>query len=578
MRYLPLTFTLLTWGAMAQTTVKVEPHATAQIFVNHHGIHKGGLKCGGGPGPTYRNDTREYRNDEAIEFSTTEVKNFEILTERSHIGSMYTIRAETEITQTKEISSIKLTLSEPAMPKSRGDGWTSGCENNHWTQIFQSGGYSGTVTFSYTPPPNVWAIEVSETEPNEIFKNADLKVLDNSLLDPQINGRRIVWVKPGVPIQRVFHIDNNKNKLRPKTSYTITFRPVGQDLDEAGATAAIANVSALLDNSKKRNTLFEYAFSLLQSQKSLKTAIKSYSTKELDSLSTRLFEVAMSEKINGSNSEAITLKSMAAILSFEIAKDLTDELASYCEMQTVNLPYSKQVVQIPGSRYAIYLMERLIGYLDSSAIQVYESFIKNISDLETKKVTYDKASNDEQIRRQLEEAFKYVRIVARPEHRPFSRAIQNLADFATVFRSVGTGEAATDTIAKNMSLLADKEDVFVNDMFAHVRQYGSGHDELINAANLRQELSELKALKENLVYNLRQHTRFLSIEGNSALDSLNGMLARFKAHNLNIIDHTLEKPKFPFDFENLRAAYVDVHDVKNKNNLIEKCLQIGDEK
>lgn len=580
-----LLFALMLIGpaAFAKASLTIDAHLQGDIYVKHHAIGKGGFDCKGGAGPTYINETSNYKYDEKKTFVSSENYGFGLQSQRP-IGPMYVLQADVNINVTNEMSKISIDLSE-ASTKHREDGWSSGCENNHWNQYLQSSGYKGTVDFEYKVPKDVWAVKVIESPTNDVFKAEHLKSLSGALLDPNGRGERILWVQPEQTIKRSFPIDAEKNKQRGKVHYDVSFEPFGDSLSIEQVAMALNELISEADLnfvSKAKiddmRVMLKRSFSLIRSRKNFREALKSYSTSKLDNLASKLFSIAMSEKIVIDTEVTMLLKSVSAVLSYEIAATLTDELASYCDVRTVNLPYSSKVLEVKGAHYAVFMMERLIRRLEGNSLGAYKTFFDYVASLEGERMTYAQASNNESVRKKLESAFQTVRIVARPERRPYADAYQDLVNFARVFRSIGTGAESTDAIAKNMSSLADLEDAFIRDMFVHVRQYGSTHTEPISVQNLRAQISEMQRLQAEITYQLRNHTRFLSLTGESGVDSLNAMLTRFLEHNLNILQNTIENKKFKFDFESIRAAYVDVQKIKSDNETIRKCIFNGDKK
>jgi len=116
----------------------------------------------------------------------------------------------------------------------------SGCARSSGTgsaKLMQTG---GTVTFEYTMPPGVWAVEVERSVPNGVFQIVDAEIGDkqvrtsegfanalNAKYDKESPRKSVIWAVPGTKIKQTFLIPLAVWGTPKVGQYTMTFRPIG---------------------------------------------------------------------------------------------------------------------------------------------------------------------------------------------------------------------------------------------------------------------------------------------------------------------------------------------------------------
>ena len=224
--------------------IAVHVYAEATVHVRHHSDRHGGL-CKGGPGPLYRDSAKIYSKRLNLKAAADILFAAEVQTEFRIDPMPYAFVGSAGISETSNTTFMAFNFGDLSQKVGQIH-WASGCEDNHWLQYFQSGGFSGSVHFSFPVQQN-WFVQITETDPAPSFdSNASTEGM--GLLDEKKNGRRIVIAKPNTILARTFKLAGSVNSYRTERPerYSISFKRLGELLDENQFRGAVQELLHLM--------------------------------------------------------------------------------------------------------------------------------------------------------------------------------------------------------------------------------------------------------------------------------------------------------------------------------------------
>lgn len=601
--------------ALANGQVKLNIDAKATIHTNHYGIAKGG-KCGGGFNGQYALGDRSYENSGKIHTTTSNSVKVPVQTgyfKNSYKGvfaddlTLYQVSlkgsSRTKGDSTKVTASLVEFQDEDL--EGRRD-WSGGCDNNHYIETLKNASYSGKATLSYTVPAGVWAVEIQESPYNTVFKaeNASNKAgIDGALYETRLIGKRIVWVTPGSTLSKDFRIGSTANKKSAGGSYSITFKTLGSrltagEMNNAWVEEFIEGLERTMDKQKMAamskddlmSTLVK-GYSILQSRKQFEESLKSLSTQSLFTITRKLHQIAMGQIFAPDAESKISIRTLAALVSYEVASLLIEDFAPFCELTEHDLPYLGQTAMISDLQWGVYLMSRMIGRLetgnpDLGIFGAYEGFLNHIKSLEAKGLAYNSIYDPQVMRAnglfedmdvRLKKSFEVVRASSHPQSRPIARSYQDLVDFYSVYETIGTNDNNTARVLGAMKDLAVLEDEFVKNLMKSVRHFSRDNAAPVDLSYIHSTIIEMKDELDTAIRLMRNNMRLLSITEGSGDDSLVEILTELRVHSLNIVMHQYQDFKTPsgFDFEVIRSAYVDQDRASKNVKTVMQCLGEG---
>ena len=590
----------LAQNTIAETQIKVNIDAKADIHTNHWGVKAGGLKCGGGSNGTYVNSTHKYETSSNLQNKVGEKKTIDlsIASKRSGRGAeMFGLKVNSSVVQKKETLTLNVGI-EDRQTAQRSYFWKSGCDHNHMQENLKNASFSGEAEFHYTVPAGVWAVKVTETDFNTLFSVSARQALSGILyetykLPNKVSRQRTVWASPGSTIVQKFVISSDANDVTGNQTYEIRFQPYapkmafnnntkiwlkqfGNLVRSLKEVATGERTSAADKLAKDIDSFLIQGLGLLRILPEFKEVMKGLSTGKLDAISNYLYEITRSQYAQVNTEQEQNIKTLAALLSYEVANLFVEELEPYCTTTEVYLEGLRKKVKVPGIRYAMFLMDRMKSQVDNEAIALHAEFLGELRSLQNEGYTYSGIFSVKGLPEKLRHSFKTVRELAQPQRRPYAEAFQDLSDFYGQFRSVGSDGASTADVINGLAELADLEYDYVQNLFRHIRLYNPDNDNKIDVNQLVTSLEQLQKSKDQVVSIMRNNMRFLTFETKAGSSSIGTMLTRLRTHNLNIIRHSYSDVEWDFDFENIRKAYVQAPRVEKNVSTIKQCL-IGEE-
>lgn len=601
--------------ALASGQVNLEIDAKAKIHINHYGISGGG-KCGGGFDAQYVLGENDYSNSGKI--STTSNQSIKIPVQTGYFGNsykgvfnddlnLYQIHINGRSVNKGSATTVSASITEYQDDDLEGRrDWRGGCTNNHYIETLKNASYSGKATLSYSVPAGVWAVEIQESPYNTVFKaeNASNKAgIDGALYETKLIGKRIVWVTPGSTLSKSFRIGSTANKKSSGGSYSITFKTLGSrltagEMNNAWIDEFIEGLGRTMDKQKMAamskddmmSTLVK-GYSILQSRKQFEESLKSLSTQSLFTITRKLHQIAMGQIYAPDAESKISIRTLAALVSYEVASLLIEDFAPYCELTEHDLPYLGQKAMISDLQWGVYLMSRMIGRLETGNPELgifgaYEEFLNHIKSLEAKGLSYNSIYDPqlmkdnglfEDMDMRLKKSFEVVRASSHPQSRPIARSYQDLMDFYSVYETIGTNDSNTAKVLGAMKDLAILEDEFVKNLMKSVRHFSRDNAAPVDLSFIHSTIIKMKDELDTALNLMRNNMRLLSITEGSGDDSLIEILTELRVHSLNIVMNQYQDFKAPsgFDFEVIRSAYVDQDRASKNVKTVMQCLGEG---
>lgn len=570
--------------------ISVKISAEAKIKVYHYGKKSGGIKCGNGDNGVYHNFERNYSNSSEHLFKKDESVATGVRT--GMIGespNLLTIRAKAKIDKDDESETYKLTISEEQI-SDFGHSWTASCDDNHYSENLKNASYKVNAEFSYVVPDDVWAIDIEESDYDNLFTikktlNGDGR-LDGMLFETTNQGLRRIWVQPGSTIKKIFVGHNFKavtaNPNDSAHTYWIRFKPVGKkmevaDMDLDWLNTFVKSVSSITSGAIEEDSIgavVNNGASVLRSRAAFREALQSLPTNQLRNMSEALFQIATKAHYLNNPQLENSIRIIAAFTSYELASVLIEELAPYCEMQTVELPYTLpngETKSVLGLHYATFLMDRLQRRIQGPLVSFHRSFLDKLKEVSERHDSYGSIFNESGLKFKLRDSYNVMRRVAQPQSRPYAQAVQDLDDFYKVFRSVGTGEANTDNVIQRMRELSDLENAYIHNLFAHIAKYSPGNNEPIDLVPLYNQLDRIQAQTDLVVKVTTENMRFLSLGDEDGFDSFAQLLSQLESHNIAIINKPYKVHEFEFNFEEVRKAFNDAERTLKNIETVNRC-------
>ena len=581
--------TLMVLGCQtaAETSITADIDLIGDIAVYHYSDRRGGLYCKGGKGTVYKDDVLTYaaplRLATKDRASVRAMLHVEPQTSpRLEVGINASIKSEPNFTH------YQINVTEASIKEGKHD-WPSGCENNHWSEVTQSAGYKGVVRLRYEVPQGVWAIVIGNGVPNSVFLKSAERPMTGILMHAPGDDYEIVWVKPGTVIERSFELNADANALRPSSSYEFGIVELGRVLDAGAAKSLLTSndLTNALQNLVGGKTLssqlgdaqyfMERGLSLLRSRDATLVALRALPMAKLRWLSDILFTLANATLDIKRPDIEMSVKATAALLSYEVASLTVEEMAPYCEMRNVKMPILDVRVPVLGARYAQFLLEGLRAHLNPNIFAAHSKFLEQIKSASTRYSTYGQVARDHDLYRSVAQAFKVLRAGSLLYRRPFRQAHQDLTEYYQIFGGIDSAANRSGELLKKLSMLVQGEDAYRGELTVHLNQYRTDNTRIIDVSGLETRLGEMKALMIDVSEGLGRQGRFLSVDGESDVEvhTLLELLVGLRMKNFGIMASAYENVPFTFEFENVRAAYVNQERLMRNQKIINSCVSEG---
>lgn len=588
----------------AKTAIEIDLTANSKIHIYHWGVKSGGIRCGNGSNGDYYNAANEYSASRSESISDSKKSGHLSVgaygytkgwaKEAEHYGVDYLTSIKTDPSGEQE---LKVVI-EQTQTKIHPYSYTIRCDDNHQQHTLQNAGLTGSIKFNYEVPKGVWAVLITESPHNSIFdvggrENESQKPLQDGMLLQQLPmGNRLVWVKPGTSISQEFKISTSYNISNGKlpeasNSFVIKFTPMGdlmateQKFDSNWLLQFVKEVRIIAGTSRGSSVpiaelkqFVEDGFTILRNIEKFREEMKGFSTQKLNDINKNLFKIVISDHSGLPSGQEQTVKTLSALVSYELASLFIEEMASYCHTREVYAPGLDKTIKVQGLRYALFLMDRMQDHLTIGIEDIHGTFLKDLQKLQDRGMKYSDIFKEKGLAEKLRVSFRIVRKLAQPQKRPFAEALQSLSDFYSSFKSVGSDTNSTATVINVLRELTEQEYAFVETLFNKVRDFNPDNHSQINIDNLKRQLAALVESKDKTVSLMRNNMRFLSFEQTSGESSLGAMLTRLRVHNLNVVKHSYKNVEFPFEFENIRSAYVDQGRVDKNVTTVNMCIGI----
>jgi hypothetical protein len=454
-----------------------------------------------------------------------------------------------------------------------------GCSDNKIFHTVRTHETNGWAQFEYEVPADVWGIDVTSTGFDSVFKYAEFEEAGSLGGDPSSAPHRRLWVKPGTKLRMKISLSKITASTSNRGAIQWQIKPIGRTISNVDESNGI--VRAVLNATKNNGRLVktqeaivqyvENGFTLLRNIGLLREHVKSAKMEEIWNTVNGLFEVA-NLPYDEAKDGALKLHrhAISAVLAYETGSLLMEDMESFCRSIDVELPYSKQTVNVQGIQYANFLLKRAMFQITDYNFSAHEKFLGELYEYQKKGWSYHDLMSSEADRVRMRDAAGVYRSRAKLYSRPFLEALVTLKQMFQVFRSIGSGENSTDEILKKVDALALLEYKFVTDIFSHLNEYKRGNTQPIDVDALIQTFENLRLKQIELKSRFIEASRFLDVRDDVDAPKLTDLVTNIKVHPLNVLgnDPGIE------NFEPIRKAYLQT-DRHNKNlKTFNQCIYL----
>ena len=575
---------LITGPAYATISVQADLNLSGYINVEHHAAVRGGA-CGGG-NKSYDGPSNTYTAPLRFDTKTSQVNDAFIRSKP--IRPVYRVETRTDLSPANENQRLTFTIKEDFVKNSSiiYKAKKKSCETNYWTETANSAGYFGKIKVKYEVPEGVWVVWVTEGPTNDVFTSTGIGEFGNTLLSSRNGRTQTLWVKPGSTIEKTIEVNASANQQRGPVTYQIQIEEQSWAMKADVIRGLITSgslpkyIDQVLNESsdpklavKAIETFNVLSASLLRSRTELAEALRTLPLTQMKALSEQLHALAnVVLKVTRPDLE-MTLKTAAALLSYEVASLFTEELAPFCQEKEVTLPHTQVAAKVSGKRYANYLLVRMSARLDPKILDTHQTFLDQLVDLRTRGFTYARAASDESVRARLTQSFKLLNTVT--ANQPFTQAREDLVELYQAFPSLAADQTSRTDLLGKLQDLAKGEASYGTALRRQKRLYTEDNTSPIETAELEKGLAAMRPLLSEVKALISQQMTFLAVDRDADTKSLSALMMHLQTHNLNIVANTYADVPFNFEFERVRAAYVDPARTARNVETINACVYEG---
>ncbi len=494
--------------------------------------------------------------------------------------------------QNRDSETLDLSISDAIVVPASFDFGNGDCDEKKYHGHAKGHSISGQIDLRYQMPVNTWLVAITPMKMNLVGAKMAQTIVGG--LQPtviSVDQKFYVWAEPGATIQIHFELSGLETGDFGHAQFL--FQPVGKVVGgSAAGLEAFKTLSEMKRGSQHniysdltvQDVFLEVAGSLLRSPEAFKDTIDVIGTDRFSEFASQIFEIAnaeISDKDGRPDRElpneqlppvvpkSRVVKSIAAVLSYQMALQLLTDLQGFCKDVQIDLPFQADHVTKKGFALGYYWLHRsevrLTAYNYSALTEVLAQTIRYEND----KLTYAAVARDSHAFAQLKTGYdrlmNYGNLGSDP-YIDFSRDIERTIE---QFGSLGSEAQATAQVDADLKMLSQRHLALMSKIIKNLRSFKTDNMTPVLETPFMAELNDILKEKQRIVGVVQSQVKFLSVGNNS--DSGNGFMAVITSLLLNEVGIFEKKLPVPY-FEPIREDYKKFHNIDNLQSLYQQCI------
>ncbi len=285
-------------------------------------------------------------------------------------------------------------------------------------------------------------------------------------------------------------------------------------------------------------------------------------------LNTKLFELA--NAFLPKTKYARDVKAMSAVVSYELAMALLDNLKGFCATKSVYLPLTDQTVQRQGFLVAYFWISQSIQQVQSLNFPEVEEFLNGLTRWENDGLKYSDIANDKVAFARMVDAFKKLRTQSRfawPVYAPLKATLQKVV---STFGTVGSDANAINEIYRQIDELAKTQ----SDLNQRVQKVSFSfiktNPDRISASPILNDLKKFEDQANELSKTMANSLKFYSLNTGGTSANLLGVMTDSLAHQVGLFEKKLQDPFI----EAIRRTFQSSSRVTDLKASYNQCLEV----
>ena len=400
-----------------------------------------------------------------------------------------------------------------------------------------------------------------------------------------------VWAEPGATIQ--IHFDVNGLETGDFGHAQFVFAPVGKVLNGSAAGLEAFKTLSEMKRGAQHNIytdltvqdiFLEVSGSLLRSPEAFKSTIDLIGTDKFSQFASQMFEIANAEisdrdgrpdrelpngQLPAVAPKSRVVKSMAGVLSYQMALQLLTDLQGFCRDVQIDLPFQADHVTKKGFALGYYWLHRsearLTAYNYSALTEVLDQTIR----YENEKLTYAAVAQDSLAFTKLKIGYDRLMNYGNLGSDPYIDFSKDIERTIEQFGSIGSGAQATAQVDADLKTLSQRHLALMSKIIKNVHSFKVDNMTPVLETPFLAELNDILKEKQRIVGVVQSQVKFLSVGNNS--DSGNGFMVVITSLLLNEVGIFEKKIPVPY-FEPIREDYKKFHNIDNLQSLFQQCI------
>lgn len=439
----------------------------------------------------------------------------------------------------------------------------------------------GKIYIEYTVPDKIWAIRVHRTGSGILSKDSmwPLTGILNEDFDKARSSDEILWVKPGSKVVQEIVISKNVSGNTDLGAASLIFAPVIKDQDSnilfQSWVKQLMNIQKRLSTSTNKESIDKLSqhfifdvLSAIHSIEKYRDDLRTLNSREIEILSNNLFKFA--NDIHESPRYGMSVKTAAALLSYETAMHLLRDLSAYCDIADVYLPISNRNVKVFGLRAAGFWLMRGFKAVENFSFEPYEVLLVQLLSLEASGLTYSQVATDSAALDKIQNAYDLLTESGITGASPFRVALKNIERTFKQFGSLGTGKIETTQLIAKLTELDKLEADFVITLFESLDNFSNRTNQVVQASVFAKKLAKLKSDRSDITKEIAKSLRLLSVDRVEDADGLMRTMVNLISNQVAIFEKPISDVPY---FETLRRTYLEKNDGREIYRKVQSCVK-----
>ncbi|MCH2532841.1 MAG: hypothetical protein MK008_00195 [Bdellovibrionales bacterium] len=563
-------FSLIASKAMAEVSIETNLKASALVKYSKKTWYKNSTKCYpfGAPGDktdflkqvTVESDSANkfYKNSSNIQYDVFSNSVFKV-----HASKLKLSYRKKEL---GDKSSVSLKMTQFLYPTHQTQLDNSGCLRTDGLARALNPSVEGVIKVRYKVPNNVWLIKVNYTEFSDIFSINHLSKFKNTFNQSYElkQNEKYIWVRPNTVITQEIRIPKQSKLTGDIGTAKITFENM-----QSNDKNVIDKINNNDHNYKDSVELDEYVDSIssfVNNPELLTHYLNNISLNKSITLADKFFKIANMNL--GSSENAHLKKTLSAILSFEISKNILKNFEKYCTEIEVYNPDHMQRIKANGLIAAYFWLNRALIRIENFDLLGVKNFLSKLQQLSNENKTYYDVMADDKLRLKLKKAYELLVNTTNADTTPFSAALFDLELILSNFGSFTNVSTSEDKLFTAMNRLADIEDSFWVAFDKDLRAFNKAEKIIINVQRSSSILNEIHHENLKVLDLLKNKTHLLDVVNNESTDSFISYVTDLLVHQVNIFEEDVDVDYF----DSIRDPYQLDNGIKPLSEKIQSCL------